>query len=408
MPCSYASGLYSLLESGAGPYVSSTSEGEAVAIAAGTWLAGAQGMVLCQNSGLGNATNPLSSLTEPFRIPVVLGVSRRGWPAEDDEPQHRMMGDVTHDLLRLLGIPAEDLDAAPGVAAAQLAAAVERGERRESSALVLARTTFDNTGPGTRPVRARPPLRQVERAEVFRAGRRPSRSDVLKTWLELDALRTATVATTGYTSRALYGLDDRPNHFYMPGSMGCAPAIGVGLATASRHPVAVFDGDGALLMRMGTLATAGRYVRTPFLHIVLDNGQHESTGGQRSNAEQVDFANVALACGYRAAWRCDGIDAVLAGLKLAADRTEGPVLLHCLIRPGADESLPRPREALPDLALRFRTHLAETEAAVRSHGDAHGTAFHQEQRTPAPGPEDGQHLDPVHGQATRARGDVGR
>ncbi|QFU91063.1 phosphonopyruvate decarboxylase [Amycolatopsis sp. YIM 10] len=358
VPCSYASGLYCLLESGDAPYWSSTSEGEAVAIAAGMWLAGGQGVVLCQNSGLGNLTNPLASLAEPFRIPVVLGVSRRGWPAGTDEPQHRLMGAITHDLLRLLRVRSEDLSPAPETASAQLAAAFDRCADRESSALVFTKGTFDNTvdtvepSPPEEPAEANVP----RQAEILRDGHRPSRSEVLSAWLELDTRRTSTVATTGYTARALYGLDDRHNHFYMPGSMGCAPAIAIGIAAAGRRPVAVLDGDGALLMRLGTLATAARYARGRFVHVLLDNGRHESTGGQRTNGAAVDFAATALACGYRAAWRCDGLEAVRAGLKLAMERADGPVLVHCLVRPGETGGLPRPGEPLPELALRFRDH----------------------------------------------------
>lgn len=357
VPCSYVSGLYSTLETGAWPYLSATSEGESAAIAAGTWLAGSQAITLCQNSGLGNMTNPLSSLIWPYQIPVVVGVSRRGWPTHADEPQHALMGEITPALLDLLCLSTEPLSAAREVALGQLAAAAERCSSRRSTAFVFGKDVFDNAcavaaSPSTSPAPA------GEQVRIMRGGPRPTREAMLGVYLGMQSHR-ATVSTTGYTSRELYRLDDRGSHFYMFGSMGCAAAIAVGLA-ASGRAVTVLDGDGALLMRLGTLATVGRYVRTPFVHLVLDNGCHESTGGQRTQSPYVNFATAALACGYRRAWWCDGIDAVHEALKCALAETDGPVMIHCLIRPGVASPLPRPAQPLPDLALRFRDHVSST------------------------------------------------
>jgi len=350
--------LYSTLESGVWPYLSATSEGESAAIAAGTWLAGSQAITLCQNSGLGNMTNPLSSLIWPYQIPVILGVSRRGWPAHADEPQHALMGEISPALLNLLGLSTEPLSDTHDVAAGQLAVAVERCSARQSTAFVFGKDVFDNACAAATGAPAPPPLAH-EGVRILRGGTRPTREAALSAYLAMQSQR-ATVSTTGFISRELYRLDDRASHFYMAGSMGCAPAIGVGLAVANGCPVTVLDGDGALLMRMGTLATAGRYVRTPFVHLVLDNGCHESTGGQSTQSPYVNFAAVALACSYRRAWWCDGIDALHEALGCALAETGGPVMVHCLIRPGTAGKLPRPAQTLPDLALRFREQLSVT------------------------------------------------
>jgi phosphonopyruvate decarboxylase len=130
VPCSYVAGLYSTLERGGWPYLPATSEGEGVAIAAGTWLGGRQGIVLCQNSGLGNMVNPLTSLIAAFRIPVILGVSRRGWPSGTDEPQHELMGAITVRLLELMALHVETLPADPVIGASLLAQATERAAAR--------------------------------------------------------------------------------------------------------------------------------------------------------------------------------------------------------------------------------------------------------------------------------------
>jgi phosphonopyruvate decarboxylase len=355
------SGLYTQLELQGDLYVSATNEAESVAVAAGVWLGGAQGMALCQNSGLGNMVNPLSSLAQPYRIPLVLGVSRRGWPIGTDEPQHGLMGRITPSLLSLLEVSTDTLSPDPRVAVEQLDTAVTHCDDRRSSALIIEKGVFGSAETATSsmtpvsPAGSRTARTGRVPVETLRGGERSSRGDLLAAYLSLPGDRV-TVATTGYISRELYGLDDRDSHFYMAGSMGCATGIGVGLAMTGRR-VAVLDGDGALLMHLGSLATVGRYVRTPFMHVVLDNGSHESTGGQRTNASNADFAEIAAACGYRAAWHCEGIDAVRTGLLEASRVQDGPVLLHCLVRPGQDAKLPRPEQPLADLALRLRSHL---------------------------------------------------
>jgi phosphonopyruvate decarboxylase len=359
VPCSYVAGLYSTLERGGWPYLPATSEGEGVAIAAGSWLGGRQGVVLCQNSGLGNMVNPLTSLIAAFRIPIILGVSRRGWPSGTDEPQHELMGAITMRLLELMELHVETLPADPVAGASLLAQATERAAARRSTGLIIDKGVFSaQTGdPGPQPIRAPEPPLVGMRVERLQGGRSVTRSDALAAYLELESAHL-TIATTGYTARELYGLDDRDTQFYMTGSMGCAPGIGLGVSTATERPVCVIDGDGALLMRMGSLASVACHARAPFVHLVLDNGAYESTGGQTTNGAAVDFAAVALASGYRKAWSVEGLDAMRTALRAALDADESPVFVHCRIIKGVPDKLPRPRETLPDLALRFRTRAA--------------------------------------------------
>lgn len=356
VPCSYVAGLYSTLECGGWPYLPATSEGEGVAIAAGTWLGGRQGVVLCQNSGLGNMVNPLTSLISAFHIPIILGVSRRGWPSGTDEPQHELMGAITVRLLELMNLHVDTLPPDPVACGSLLTQATERAAARHSTGLIIDKSVFSGQsgGPGPQPVRATVPPDEGARVQHLRSGRPVTRNDVLSAYLELAGTHL-TITTTGYTGRELYALDDRDTHFYMTGSMGCAPAIGLGVSTATQRPVCVIDGDGALLMRMGSLASVACHVRTPFVHLVLDNNAYESTGGQTTNGASVDFASVALACGYRKAWSVEGMDAMRTALRAALNASESPVFIHCSIIKGVPDKLPRPRETLPDLALRFRT-----------------------------------------------------
>ena len=115
----------------------------------------------------------------------------------------------------------------------------------------------------------------------------------------------AVVATTGKTGRELFTCEDRPQQLYQVGSMGCASAMGLGIALNTQRPVLVLDGDGAALMKLGTVATVGAHAPGNLIHVVLDNGVHDSTGGQATVSPNVDFAAVAQACGYPRAFRCD-------------------------------------------------------------------------------------------------------
>ena len=153
------------------------------------------------------------------------------------------------------------------------------------------------------------------------------------------------LASTGFCGRELYALDDRPNQLYMVGSMGCVTPLALGLALArpDLHVVAL-DGDGAALMRMGAFATIGAYAPANLTHLLLDNGAHDSTGGQATVSAHVSFAGVAAACGYASAIEGDDlpvVDALFAS-QPAAHARSGPRFARLTIRCGTPDGLPRP------------------------------------------------------------------
>jgi phosphonopyruvate decarboxylase len=154
----------------------------------------------------------------------------------------------------------------------------------------------------------------------------------------------------------LFTLADRPQHFYQVGSMGGASGMALGVALNSTRPVFVLDGDGAALMKLGSFATIGAYRPDRLVHILLDNGVHDSTGGQATVSASVDFAAVALACGYAYAASCDDLSGFRAALAQAAEG--GPALVHLRIAPGSMAKLGRPTVSPADVALRFRDFLA--------------------------------------------------
>jgi phosphonopyruvate decarboxylase len=169
---------------------------------------------------------------------------------------------------------------------------------------------------------------------------------------------TGIIATTGKCGRELFTIADRPQHLYQVGSMGGATGMGLGVALNTERPIVVLDGDGAALMKLGTFATVGAYAPRNLIHIVLDNGVHDSTGGQATVSASVDFAAVALACGYAWAASANTLDGFEAAL-MAAQEGPKPALIHMRIAPGSMAKLGRPTITPGDVARRFKTFLAQ-------------------------------------------------
>jgi phosphonopyruvate decarboxylase len=356
VPCSFLTPIINrVISDPALEYVGATSEGEAVAVAAGAWLAGRKTVVMCQNSGLGNAVNPLTSLSFPFRIPTLLVVTWRGQPGIHDEPQHELMGEITGRLLDTMRVPHRPFPVTTGDVEPALAMAEDEMGRSELPfGLVMAKDTVRDDGLDEKPADSRPP---GARRDLREHGRRPTRVEVLERFLALVSPAAGVVATTGKCGRELFTLADRRQHLYQVGSMGCASAMGLGVALHTRHPVVVLDGDGAALMKLGNLATIGSQAPANLVHVVLDNGAHDSTGGQATVSANVDFATIALASGYASGASADSLAGFEQALA-AARESPGPHLIHVRIAPGSLARLGRPTITPPEVARRFRRFLA--------------------------------------------------
>ena len=356
VPCSLLTPLIDAAASDpAVGWVVATSEGEAAAIAAGAWFAGRLPMLVMQNSGLGNAVNPLTSLHWPFRVPTLLVVSRRGAPGVADEPQHELMGAITPDLLDVLRIEHTPFPATPEAVGPALDRAISRmAERRLPFAFVLGK---GDLAPSPLDEPAPIPLPRVAVFDAGGAGPRPTRMEAMARALEILPSEAAVIATTGFCGRELFTLGDAERFLYVVGSMGGASAIGLGVAMSVERPVTVFDGDGAALMKLGNLATIGARHPRRFLHVIFDNEGHVSTGGQRTVSPGVDFAAIAAACGYAFAARSDDLDGFATAMARAA-AIEGPALIHAKVRASGVEGLGRPTVSPVEVADRFRRFLA--------------------------------------------------
>lgn len=358
VPCSFLTPLISgVLGDASSHYVGAASEGEAMAIAAGAWLAGRNTVVMCQNSGLGNAVNPLTSLNAPFRIPTLLITTWRGQPGISDEPQHAVMGQITQQLLSVIGIEHAPFPREAAALSAGLAAAAERmAQTRLPFALVMEKGSVRDDGLPPLPERRRGPSLREDMTE---SGDLPTRAAVLERLLALVDPRAAIVATTGKCGRELFTLADRRQHLYQVGSMGGASGMALGIALNAPVPVVVLDGDGAALMKLGSFATIGAYRPENLIHVVLDNATHDSTGGQPTVSATVDFAAVALACGYPYAVSCRSLAGFEAAYRAAASGRK-PAMVHARIAPGSMSGLGRPAVAPAEVACRFKAFLAES------------------------------------------------
>jgi phosphonopyruvate decarboxylase len=361
VPCSFLTPLINgVLSDRSLAYVGATSEGEAVAIASGAWLAGRRTVVMCQNSGLGNAVNPLTSLNAPFRIPTLFITTWRGQPGLKDEPQHEVMGRITADLLSLIEVQNRPFPDAPEKLAPAFAHAAAA---MEASGLpfgwVMKKGDVADSDLNAAPM---PPRAAGLYSPLEEAGALPTRAETLERFLTLVDPQAAVIATTGKCGRELFTLHDREQHLYQVGAMGGASGMALGVALNTTRPVVVLDGDGAALMKLGTLATIGAYAPKNLIHIVLDNGVHDSTGGQATVSASVDFAAIALACGYGLAVSCRTLDGFEQAYRRATAHG-GPSLIHLKIAPGSMAVLGRPTVRPEDVARRFKSFLARPMAS---------------------------------------------
>lgn len=304
VPCSFQSSLINYAIKNC-DYFAATNEGDAVAICAGAYLGGKKSVVLMQNSGLANAVSPLTSLNYVFKIPVLGFVSLRGEESINDEPQHELMGKITLDLLRLMKIKWDFLSDNEELIKNQIECASKVIDSGESFFFVVQKDTFYKDD-YLNNCNFYPQFNNkidIENSDDDR--NLLSRSSCLKIISNNVDENTLILSTTGYLSRELYEISDCDNNFYMVGSMGCVSSIGLGLSLAREDKkVIVIDGDGSLLMRMGSMATIAHY-KSKILHILMDNNSYESTGCQSTVSNSVNFVGLANSLGYSCVKKVD-------------------------------------------------------------------------------------------------------
>jgi len=309
-------------------------EGAAVGLAAGHYLAtGQPACVYMQNSGEGNIINPLASLTdqEVYNIPVLLLIGWRGRPGVHDEPQHVKQGKVTTGLLNVMGVNYEVLSKEEDKAAKQIEKAAKALANEEVFALVIEKDTFEDYK-----------LQNVEVNDLTM-----TREEAIQTVAAALGEKDCIVSTTGMISRELfeYRAAMKQGHerdFLTVGSMGHASQIALGIAMAKTdRKVWCFDGDGAAIMHMGSMAIVANKAPKNYVHVVFNNGAHDSVGGQPTVGLKIDLPAVAKAVGYKNTCSVDSKEALAEALN-AVVSMEGPSLLEIKVKKGNRKDLGRP------------------------------------------------------------------
>lgn len=316
-------------------HIITANEGGAIALACGHYLGtGNPGLVYMQNSGQGNALNPLLSLAdkEVYSIPLLMLIGWRGEPGVKDEPQHVKQGRITTELLDLLEIPYWLFpETVEELAKCMDALWSEMMGVEKPVALVVRSGSF-----------APYKLRKSETASSPMT-REDAIGRIVSGLKEQDIL----VSTTGGTSRELNEYRVKEGHvigrdFLTIGSMGHSSLIAMGLATARPdRKLFCLDGDGSTLMHLGAMSIIGSRKPKNFRHIILNNGAHDSVGGQPTAGLSVSFVDIALGCGYTAAWRVDTVEDLSEKVKHLRS-VRGPGLLEVRIRKGSRTDLGRP------------------------------------------------------------------
>lgn len=317
-----------------GKHVMAANEGNAVAIAAGHYMAtGNIPVVYMQNSGIGNATNPLLSLTHDcvYGIPLILVIGWRGDPAISDHAQHKKQGELTPVLMKDMDIPYEILDDENTVID-KFAWAIEKAKEISSPVALIAKKAI---------------LTEKVKKQEYPESGLMNREEAVSAVVDVLGNNAIYLGTTGRATREVHeqlkvhGVGEG-HEWQNVGSMGHVSSVGLGIALAKpEQNVVVFDGDAAAVMHMGAFATNCRYKAGNMIHIVLNNGVNESVGGQPSAGYVVNLTAIAAACGYRTPGHAVDTKEELQAIVKDWQKEEMPLFIDVHVRQGIRSDMPK-------------------------------------------------------------------
>ena len=316
-------------------HVITANEGNAIALAAGYHLAsGKLPLVYMQNSGLGNTVNPLLSLCDPdvYSIPMLLLIGWRGEPGVHDEPQHIKQGKVQLKLLDSIDIPYEIISKDDDQFDMKISNAVDTATKEyKPFAIIVKKGSFDT----------------YKSSSVTIDDKLMTRENSLEIILNNLPENSIIVSTTGKTSREIFEIREREGQshnkdFLTVGSMGHCSSIALGIAIAKpEKKIICIDGDGALIMHMGSLSTVGKLKPTNFYHILINNQVHESVGGQATSAKFIDISALVKSNGYKNVLFSDHHEELTSQIVKLLNQS-GPSFLEVFVKPGSRDNLGRP------------------------------------------------------------------
>jgi phosphonopyruvate decarboxylase len=318
-------------------HIIAANEGNAVALAAGNYLSTKKpALVYMQNSGLGNAINPLISIchSKVYSIPLILMIGWRGAPKEKDEPQHQLKGKITPSLLKLLNIKFTVLNNFKDLK--KIKNLVNYSIRKKRPVAFLIKKNI------------------LHLKNIFKNNDKPknylTREIVINKILKKINKNTKIISTTGYTSRELFQIRKNKKYkngkdFYMVGGMGHSSMIALGYSLNTKNQVICLDGDGSLLMHMGSLISTGLKSKSNFKHILLNNGSHESVGDQKIDSFKVNFKNISKGFGYKNYYLAKNILYFNKNLKYFLN-SKGPSFFEIYIKSETIKNLSRPKNLI--------------------------------------------------------------
>jgi phosphonopyruvate decarboxylase len=360
VPCSYMKSLINIATN-AQMYIPVANEGDSIAQAVGYEIGSCGNRhcaVLMQNSGLGNAISPLTSLAHTFRVAVLSIVSLRG--GSDDEPQHELMGQITLNMIDTMHFKYIVIDSETEMIKIE-SFVRENAEKNLPYFICVKKGTFSKVN-----LESSVTIYSNSYSNVLRSPfsfepeicLTDARYKMLKV-INKAAPNAYKFATTGMTGRELFDIDDSPKNLYMVGSMGCVSQLAFGFSKAIGHksPVIAIDGDGAFMMRAGAHASVAKYAEN-FMHIVIDNGVYSTTGGQSTDLYGVDFIKLAESMRYNTIIEAYSTGDIREHVKnWYAGNIPGSVFMHVSItdNDGGELKIGRPDITPEQVKLRMMT-----------------------------------------------------
>ncbi len=309
-------------------------EGSAIGLAVGQYIVtGRPSLVYMQNSGFGNATNPLLSLADAkvCGIPMLVMVGWRGDPDVKDEPQHVKQGEVMERMLEACDLQTIIISSKTKNIEEVLKSAVELTiANNQPVVLLVKKDTFE-------PYKLKKAMPDIAES---------SREDAIEIILDASEVDDVFVSTTGMPSRELFEIREKNKQthdkdFLTVGAMGHASMIALGIAHNTDRHVFCIDGDGASIMHLGNLTSTGQSDAKNLIHIILNNAAHDSVGGQPTSAHSIDLPLIAKACGYASVKSISKLNEMKSYIEEIKDQS-GPHLLEVKIKKGSRSDLGRP------------------------------------------------------------------
>ena len=314
-------------------------EGSAIALGAGYHLSSKKiAGIYFQNSGLGNAINPLISVANKsvYNIPLLLIIGWRGAPKIADEPQHKVKGKITRKLLNLLKVDHLILENESDLL--KLDKKIKQSKNKIIACLIKDKTLKDKT-------------LKDKTLVVKKKNRYINKTDFMKIFLKKIKKNSKIISTTGYTSRELYMLRKEKNFlnkgkdFYMVGGMGHAGMLSLGYSLYSKNETYCLDGDGSMLMHMGSLKNIGFDGKKNYKHILFNNNSHDSVGGQKTDAFKIDFKKLVKSLNFKNYYKINDKKKISPTLKKFL-KNKGPGFLEIICERNFEKKLPRPKNLI--------------------------------------------------------------